>query len=219
MSFKILSVPQPLLMPGNLVDFQGNWPAAWRDKVFRVTDALQTIRDTEAGIIGHADEITINVDTDLGLNPEREAFLYQVRIGFNDFLGRFYVRWPSNDFTMQVQDPDFSIAQGDTTAAQRQLIGFLDHTVTKKENPTLRDPDPSLRFEFLWVKDQLPSFLIRGDSGSTAEDIFSKVNIRYLTNICRMEVETDPQLLADILNGELLVTQAIHYSETGRRGL
>lgn len=219
MSFKILTVPQSLLMPGNLVDFQGNWPEQWRDKIFRVSDALQTIRDREEGIIGHTGEITIDPDTDLGLNPERDEFLYQIRIGMNDFAGRFYVRWPSNDFTMQVQDPDFSIAPADTSASQRQLIGFLDHTVTKKENPTLRDPESGLRFEFLWVRDQLPSFLVRGDSGSAAEEVFSKVNIRYLTNICRIVEETDPTLIEDIRSGELLVTQAIHYSEIGRRGL
>ena len=69
------------------------------------------------------------------------------------------------------------------------------------------------------MKDQLPSFLIRGDSGGTGTDIFSKVNIRYLTNICRIEAVTDPAVIDDIRNGNLLVTQAIHYSETGRRGL
>lgn len=219
MSFRILTVPQPLLQAGDLVWFRGNWPLVWRDKIFRIEDTLATIRDREEGIIGHNDEITIDPDATLGLNPERDPFLYQVRIGMNDFLGRLYVRWPSNDFTMQVQDPDFSIAPADATAAQRQLIGFLDHTVTKKENPTILDPTPGLRFEFIWVRDQLPSFLVRGDSGSTAEDIFSKVNIRYLTNICGITEVDDPTLLDQITSGELLITQALHYSEIGRRGL
>ncbi|HEU0022887.1 MAG TPA: hypothetical protein VFR55_14625 [Dehalococcoidia bacterium] len=219
MSFKILTVPQPLLQPGDLVDMRGNWPQPWRDQIYRVTDTLPTIRDREEGIIGHNGEITIDPDATLGLNPEREEFIYQVRIGMNDFPGRFYVRWPSNDFTMQVQDPNFSIAQADTSASQRQLIGFLDHTVTRKENPTRRDPEPGLRFEFLWVKDQLPSFLIRGDSGALVTDIFAKVNIRYLTNICRIEAVTDPEIIDEIRSGSLLVSQAIHYSEIGRRGL
>ncbi|MFQ6030618.1 MAG: hypothetical protein ACE5Q6_24365 [Dehalococcoidia bacterium] len=219
MSFRILTVPQPLLQPGDIVWFRGNWPVQWREKIFRIEDALQTIRDFDHGVIGHDDEVTIDPDATLGLNPERDPFLYQVRIGMNDFLGRFYVRWPSNDFTMQVQDPDFSIAPADTTAAQRQLIGFLDHTVTKKENPTIWDPEFSLRFEFLWVRDQLPSFFVRGDSGAAAQDIFSRVLIRYLTNICGIAEVDDPQLIDRITSGDLLVTQALHYSEIGRRGL
>ena len=219
MSFRILSLPQPLLQPGDIVWFRGQWPPFWRDKIFRIEDVLQTIRDFDHGIIGHNDEIVIDPEDDLGMNPERDPFLYQVRIGMNDFMGRFYVRWPSNDFTMQLQDPNFSIAPADVTANQRQLIGFLDNTVTKRENPTLLDPTFSLKFEFLWVQDQLPSFLIRGDSGSVAEEIFSKVNIRYLTNICGIAELEDPALIDQITSGELLVTQALHYSEIGRRGL
>ena len=219
MSFRILTLPQPLLQPGDLVWFRGQWNEPWRDRIFRIEESLATIRDFDHGVIGHGDEITINVNTDLGLNPDRNQFLYQVRLGLNDFLGRFYVRWPSNDFTMQVQDPNFTIAPADVTAAQRQLIGFLDRTVTKKENPTIFDPEFSLRFEFLWVKDQLPSFLVRGDAGAVAQDIFSRVLIRYLTNVCGIAEVDDPQLIDQITSGELLVTQALHYSEIGRRGL
>ncbi len=218
MSFRILSIPQPLLASGDIVWFRGEWPLTWRDRIFRITDVLQTIRDREEGIIGHDDEITVDPD-DIGLNLERDPYLYQLRIGFNDFLGRAYVRWPSNDFTMQLQDPDFSIAPGDTTANQRQLIGFLDHSVTKRENPTQLEPEPGLRFEFIWVRDQLPSFLFRGDAGAAAQDIFSKVNVRYMINICGIAEVQDPALIDEITSGQLLVTQAIHYSEIGRRGL
>ena len=218
MSFRILNLAQPLLQPGDIVWFRGNWPVEWRGKIFRISDALPTIRDRDEGIIGHTDEVTVDPE-DIGLNPDRKPFLYQIRIGISDFLGRTYVRWPSNDFTMQLQDPDFSIAPADVSANQQQLIGFIDHTVTKKENPTFLDPAPSLRFEFIWVQDQLPSFLFRGDSGSVAEEIFSKVNVRYMTNICGIAEVDDPQLVSDITSGQLLVTQALHYSEVGRRGL
>ena len=217
MAFKILTLPQPLLQPGDLVDFRGNWPQPWRDKIFIVTQASQTVRDRQQGIIGDDDELVIDVDDDLGLNPERSEFLYQVRIGMNDFPGRFYVRWPSDDFALQVQDPNFSIAPADTSVGQRQFIGFLDHTTTKLEQPTLLNPEPGLRFEFIWVKDQLPAFLVRGDTG--ASNLFFKVNVRYLVNICALAEETDPTRIDEIRSGELLVTQAIHYSILGRRGL
>ena len=218
MSFRILNLAQPLLQPGDIVWFRGNWPLQWRGKIFRISDALPLIRDRDEGIIGHNDEITVDPE-DIGLNPDRDPFLYQVRIGFNDFLGRAFVRWPSNDFTMQLQDPDFSIVPADTGANQQQLIGFLDHQVTKKENPTFLSPEPGLRFEFLWVRDQLPSFLFRGDAGSLTEDVFSKVLVRYMVNICGLAEVDDPALVEEITSGELLVTQALHYSEIGRRGL
>lgn len=217
MAFKILTLPQPLLQPGDLVDFRGGWPQPWRDRLFIVTQASQTVRDRQQGIIGDDDELVVDVDTDLGLNPERSEFLYQVRIGMNDFPGRMYVRWPSNDFALQLQDPNFGIAPGDTSAAQRQFIGFIDHTTSKLEQPTLLNPEPGLRFEFIWVKDQLPAFLIRGDTGGS--NIFFKVNLRYLVNICALAEETDPDRLDAVRSGELLVTQAIHYSVLGRRGL
>jgi hypothetical protein len=217
-SFRIFAVPAALLQPGDLVWFRGEWPLQWREQIFRVNDVLQTIRDRQEGIIGHGDELVVDPD-DIGLNLERDNFFYQVRIGVNDFLGRLYVRWPSNDFTMQLQDPNFSISPEDVSADQRQLIGFLDHGVTKKENPTLFEPEEGLRFEFLWVRDQLPAFVYRGDAGAAATDIFSKVNVRYLTNICAIAPVDDPQLIDQITSGELLVTQAIHFSEIGRRGL
>ena len=60
---------------------------------------------------------------------------------------------------------------------------------------------------------------MRGDAGSATLDIFSRVNIRYLTNICGIAEVDDSELLDSITSGELLVTQALHYSEIGRRGL
>lgn len=212
MSFKLLAVPERLFEPGDLVSFNGEWPQFYRNKVFRVTRTMQTIRERVVGRLAPAAQVTVNVD-DIGLNPEYESWLYQVRIGVNPFLGHFYVRWPANDYTMQLQDPNFPINPQDDDL---RYIGFLDHDATKKENPTVFHPEPALRFQFIWVKDQLPGFIVYADS---PVGVFQKPVMRFLTNICAIVEETDQQTLEQVRSGKLLVAQATHYSEIGRRGI
>lgn len=216
MAFKLLVLPQRLLEPGDLVSFNGEWPLFWRNRLFRITRNLQTIRDrVVAAALVPDGEVTINIDA-AGLNPEFEPWLYQVRIGLNQGLYHFYTRWPSNDFTMQLQDPNFPVNPAD---ADLRNIGFLDVDATKIENATLESPAPALRFQFIWVKDQLPAFLVRSMVSTTGPAIYQKIVTRFLVNICGLEVVTDANLIQRVQSGELLVEQVLHYSEIGRRGL
>ena len=216
MAFKLLIEPQRLLEPGDLVSFNGEWPQFWRNKVFRVVRNSQTIRDrVVAPALVPDGEITIDVDA-AGLNPEFEPWLYQTRIGLNSGQWRFYVRWPSNDFAMQLQDPNFPVNPAD---ADLRNIGFLDANATKIENATLTSPDEALRFQFMWVKDQLPAFLVRSMASTTGPALYQKVVVRFLLNICGLAEETDPNLLQRVASGELLVEQILHYSQIGRRAI
>lgn len=216
MAFKLLVEPQRLLEPGDLVNFNGEWPQFWRNKLFRVTRNLQTIRDRVlAAALVPDGEITVNLD-DIGLNPEFEPWLYQTRIGLNPGLYNFYVRWPSNDFAMQLQDPNFPINPAD---ADLRNIGFLDENMTKIQNATLESPDEALRFQFIWVKDQLPAFVVRSIASTIGPQIFQKIVTRFLVNICGLVEETDSSLIQRVASGELLVEQILHYSQIGRRGL
>lgn len=216
MAFKLLVTPQRLLEPGDLVSFDGEWPAFWRNKVFRVQRNSVTIRDrlVEAALVPDG-EVTIDLDA-AGLNPEFEPWLYQVRIGLPVGPFHFFTRWPSNDFTMQLQDPNFPINPAD---ADLRNIGFLDHNATKIENATLESPEPPLRFQFIWVKDQLPSFIVRSIASLTGPAVHQKIVIRFLVNICGLIEETNPAILGQIADGSLLIEQVIHYSLLGRRGI
>lgn len=216
MAFKLLIVPQRLFEPGDLVNFNGEWPEFWRNKLYRVTRNLQTIRDrVVAPALVPDGEAIIDVDL-AGLNPEFEPWLYQTRIGLNEGLYHFFVRWPSNDFAMQLQDPNFPINPAD---ADLRNIGFLDSNATKIENATLESPEAPLRFQFIWVKDQLPSFLIRSTASATGPDIFQKIVVRFLVNICGLVRVDDPALIQRVASGDVLVEQVQHYSQLGRRGL
>lgn len=216
MAFKLLIEPQRLFEPGDLVNFNGEWPEFWRNKLYRVTRNLQTIRDrVVAPALIPDGEVIINVN-DAGLNPEFEPWLYQVRIGLNEGLYHFFVRWPSNDFAMQLQDPNFPINPAD---ADLRNIGFLDSNATKIENATLESPESALRFQFIWVKDQLPAFLVRSTASATGPDIFQKIVVRFLVNICGLVRVDDANLIQRVASGEILVEQVQHYSQLGRRGV
>ena len=124
-------------------------------------------------------------------------------------LVKLYARWPSNDFTRQLQDPNFTINPAD---ADLKLIGFSDHISTPIEDP---------RFRWIWVKDQLPSFIVRADSAPTGSTTgpFQKAVIRFLVNILGLTEETDQQVLSKVQSGELFVTSAQHYDLIGRRNV
>lgn len=172
MAFEELLVQERLLKPGDLIRFDGPWGTTYEDKVFRIVNTLATRRVRQVALLAPQAEATIDID-DIGLNPEETLFAYETRIGVPRSLVKLYARWPSNDFTRQLQDPNFTINPAD---ADLKLIGFSDHISTPIEDP---------RFRWIWVKDQLPSFIVRADSAPTGSTTgpFQKAVIRFLVNI------------------------------------
>ena len=118
---------------------------------------------------------------------------------------KLYARWPSNDFTRQLQDPNFQVNPAD---ADLKLIGFSDHVSSPVEDP---------RFRWFWVKDQLPSFVALADSGSLAVPMYQKARLRFIVNVLGLAEEKDTQVLQKAQSGELFVSAAQHYELLGRR--
>ena len=206
MAFEELLVQERLLKPGDLIRFDGPWGEPYTDRVFRVTRTETTQRVRLVAQSAPQAETVVDIDA-IGLNPEHTLFAYEIRIGVGQGLVKLFSRWPTNDFTRQLQDPNFQINPSD---ADRKLIGFSDHISSPFEDPL---------FRWFWVKDQLPSFLVLADSGGAGVGgMFQKVRLRFIVNILALVEETDQETLAQIETGELFVSTAQHYELQGRRG-
>ncbi len=151
-------------------------------------------------------ETVIDIDA-IGLNPEHQLFAYEIRMGVGQGLVKVYLRWPTNDFTRQLQDPNFQITPGN---ADLKLIGFSDHVSSPLEDP---------RFRMFWVKDQLPSFVALADAGAAATPMFQKVRVRFIVNVLGLIEEQDANVIARVESGELYVSSAQHYELIGTRGV
>lgn len=206
MAFEELLVQERLLKAGDLLRFDGAWGTTYQDKVFRITSAVNTQRVRQIALSAPDVQTVVDIDA-IGLNPEHELFAYELRVGVSRGLIKLFLRWPSNNFTRQVQDPNFQINPGDVDL---KLIGFSDSISSPVEDP---------RFRIIWIKDQLPSFVALADSGSAAIPMFQKIVLRFVLNILGLEQETDPQILEKAQTGELFVTAAQHYELIGRRSI
>lgn len=206
MAFEELLVQERLLKSGDLIQFNGQWGFPYTDKLFRVVSAENTQVVSEIALAAPGVQTVVVLD-DEGLNPEFENWAYEVRIGVSGELAKLYTRWPSNDFTRQVQDPNFSINPSDVA---RKLIGFSDQVSTPASDP---------RYRWFWVKDQLPSFIAMNDSGAlgSATPVFEKISLRWIVNILGLTPETDPQVVEGVQNGSVFVSQAQYWNLTGRR--
>ncbi len=206
MAFEELLVQERLLKAGDLLRFDGPWGDPYTNKVFRVTRTETTQRVRLGALSAPTRQHVIDID-DIGLNPEHKLFAYEVRVGVGQGLVKVYARWPTNDFTRQLQDPNFQINPADDDL---KLIGFSDHVSSPFEDP---------RFRWFWVKDQLPSFLALADSGTLAVPMYQKVRLRFIVNILGLVEETDSQTLQKVQSGELFVSTAQHYELLGRRAV
>lgn len=206
MAFEELLVQERLLKAGDLIRFDGPWGRVYTDTLFRVTSAVTTQRVRQIALSAPDVQTVVDIDN-IGLNPEHEFFAYELRIGVSRGLIKLFARWPSNDFTRQLQDPNFQINPGDVDL---KLIGFSDSISSPVEDP---------RFRFIWIKDQLPSFIALADSGSAAIPMFQKIVLRFIVNILGLQEETDPQVVEQARTGELFVTAAQHYELIGRRNI
>ena len=206
MAFEELLVQERLLKAGDLLRFDGPWGDPYTNKVFRGTRTETTQRVRLGALSAPTRQHVIDID-DIGLNPEHKLFAYEVRVGVGQGLVKVYARWPTNDFTRQLQDPNFQINPADDDL---KLIGFSDHVSSPFEDP---------RFRWFWVKDQLPSFLALADSGTLAVPMYQKVRLRFIVNILGLVEETDSQTLQKVQSGELFVSTAQHYELLGRRAV
>ena len=206
MAFVDLLVQERLLKAGDLLRFDGPWGRNYTDTLFRITSATNTRRVRQIALSAPDVQTVVDID-DIGLNPEHEFFAYEVRIGVSRGLIKLFPRWPTNDFARQLQDPNFQINPAD---ADLKLIGFSDSITSPVEDP---------RFRFIWIKDQLPSFVALADSGSLAVPMFQKIVLHFVVNILGLEQETDQQVLDQAASGELFVTAALHYELIGRRAI
>lgn len=206
MAFEELLVQERLLKAGDLLRFDGPWGRLYTDKLFRITSAINTRRIRQIALSAPGVQTVVDID-DIGLNPEHELFAYEIRIGVNRGLIKLFTRWPTNDFTRQIQDPNFQINPADVDL---KLIGFSDSITSPVEDP---------RFRFIWIKDQLPSFIALADSGSLAVPMFQKIILHFVVNILGLMEETDQQVLDQAASGELFVTAAQHYELIGRRAI
>lgn len=207
MAFELLAVPERLLKRGDFAYFDGEWPKDWANRYFRVARTRQTVRDyavpiqAGAGRYGMAPQqsIILNVETNLGLNPYYEKWFFQVRIGLNEGLYHVYPRWPSTEYGMSLQDPGFGIAPTDP---DRRYIGFLDMDASRKDQPL---------FQFLWVKDTLPSFEVYTDGDATIP-VYEKPVLRFLANMCLAQEVTEADALKALLSGTIPYFGAEHWS-------
>jgi hypothetical protein len=206
LAFEELLVQERLLKAGDLLRFDGPWGDPYTNKLFRVTRAETTQRVRLVALSAPTRQHVVDIDG-IGLNPEHKLFAYEVRIGVGQGLVKVYARWPTNDFTRQLQDPNFQINPAD---ADLKLIGFSDHISSPFEDP---------RFRWFWVKDQLPSFVALADSGTLAVPMYQKVRLRFIVNILGLVEETDSQTLQKVQSGELFVSTAQHYELQGRRAV
>ena len=206
MAFEELLVQERLLKRGDLIRFEGPWGDPYQNKLFRISSAETTQRWRLMALSAPGVQTVVDID-DVGLNPEHALYAYELRIGVGRGLYKLYARWPSNDFTRQLQDPNFQINPADDDL---KLIGFSDHVSSPFEDP---------RFRWFWVKDQLPSFLAMADSGTLAVPMYQKVRLRFIVNILGLVEETDTQTLQKVQSGELFVSTAQHYELLGRRAV
>ena len=206
MAFEELLVQERLLKRGDLIRFEGPWGEPYQGKLFRVSSAETTQRWRLISLSAPGVQSVVDID-DMGLNPEHALYAYELRIGVGRGLYKLYARWPSNDFTRQLQDPNFQINPAD---ADLKLIGYSDHVSSPVDDP---------RFRWFWIKDQLPSFLALADSGSAAAPMFQKVLLRFIVNILGLTEEKDQQVIQKASSGELFVTSAQHYDLIGRRAV
>lgn len=207
MAFEELLVQERLLKPGDLLRFDGPWGEPYTDTLFRVSNAQTTRRVRQVALSDAQVQTVVDIDA-IGLNPEHRLFAYELRIGVGKGLYKLYTRWPTNDFTRQLQDPNFQINPAD---ADLKLIGFTDH---------LTSPIPDPKYRFFWVNDQLPSFVVLADSGTVAVPMFQKVVLSFIVNILALSRETDENVLRQVQTGEIFVSAAQHYEITrmvGRR--
>ena len=204
MAFEELLVQERLLKAGDLLRFDGPWGEPYTNKLFRVTRAEVTQRVRLIALSPPTRQHVVDIDA-VGLNPEHSLFAYEVRIGVGQGLVKLYARWPTNDFTRQLQDPNFQTNPAD---ADLKLIGFSDHVSSPVEDP---------RFRWFWVKDQLPSFVALADAGSLAVPMYQKVRLRFIVNVLGLVEEKDSQTLQKVQTGELFVSAAQHYELQGRR--
>jgi hypothetical protein len=203
-AFEELLVQERLLKAGDLVLFQGQWGEPYANQLFRVTAAENTQRVRQVALSAPQVQTVIDID-DIGLNPEHALWAYEVRIGISKSLVKLYSRWPTNDFTRQIQDPNFSV---NPTDPDLRLIGYTDHISSPFHDP---------RFRWFWIKDQLPSFVALADSGPAAAGMYQKVLLRFIINVLGLQEETDQSVIDRVQTGELFVSTAQHYELIGRR--
>ena len=206
MAFEELLVQERLLKAGDLLRFEGSWGVPYANNLFRIGQAHNTRRVRLVALSDVDVETVIDIDV-IGLNPEIALWAYEIRLGVGQGLVKIYLRWPSNDFTRQLQDPNFQINPAN---ADLKLIGFSDHISSPFEDP---------RFRMFWVKDQLPSFVALADAGAVATPMFQKVRINVIVNILGLIEETDAAVIADVESGKLFVSSAQHYELQGNRAV
>lgn len=206
MAFEELLVQERLLKPGDLIRFEGSWGVPYANNLFRIGQTHNTRRVRQVALSDVDVETVIDIDA-IGLNPEIALWAYEIRMGVGQGLVKIYLRWPSNDFTRQLQDPNFQINPAN---ADLKLIGFSDHISSPFEDP---------RFRMFWVKDQLPSFVALADAGAAATPMFQKVRINVIVNILGLIEEVDAQVIADVDSGKLFVSTAQHYELQGNRAV
>ena len=204
MAFEELLVQERLLKRGDLIRFEGPWGVPYTNTLFRVGQTANTQRIRQVALSDVDVQTTIDIDA-IGLNPEHALWAYEIRLGVGQGLVKVYLRWPTNDFARQLQDPNFQINPAD---ADLKLIGFSDHISSPFENPL---------FRMFWIKDQLPSFIALADAGAVATPMFQKVRVRVIVNLLGLVEETDADVIARVNSGALFVSTAQHYELQGRR--
>ena len=134
MAFEELLVQERLLKVGDLIRFEGPWGEPYTDTLFRVTSAMTTQRTRQVALSAPAVQTVVDVDV-AGLNPEYRNYAYEIRIGVGKGLYKVYSRWPTNDFTRQLQDPNFQINPAD---ADLKLIGYSDYVSSPADRKSTR---------------------------------------------------------------------------------
>lgn len=213
MSIQLLTTPEPLLKVGHYVGMippgSGGWGEHYLSKWYQVTFAMQTIRDWRPGYMPASPDpdvpVTIDPDEDIGLAPRYYSTIYQCRIGLSpDWLA--YIRWPTNEYRMVLEEPDMSPVPAEATGDVRRYLGFIDSAQSPISDPN--DPDNKMRFEMFFIRDWMPIFHAYPNG---IED-YVKLVQRFMVNRCTIKAVTDEAIRAKLEKKELPYKPVFHYS-------
>lgn len=211
MSIQLLTTAEPLLKVGHYVGMippgAGGWGDKYPSKWYQVTFAMPTLRDYMKGYMPLAATaaVTIDPDDDVSLQPRYYSTIYQCRIGLSpDWLA--YIRWPTNEYRMVLEEPDMSPVPTEATTPFRRWLGFIDSAQSPIADPN--DPDFAMRFEMFFIRDWMPIF----HAFPNGIEDYVKLIMRFMVNKCTIRAVTDETIRGKLERKEIPYKPVFHYS-------
>ena len=213
--FQILTTPEPLLKLGYYVGMIGEWGDKYPSKWYQVVFPRYTIRDFYSGIMPSDAAAALEIDpastTGMGMEPRYYTTIYQVRMGLSPDWG-FYLRWPSGEYRMPLEQPGFEPVPTEYTSTEKGLLGFID----SRQSPITPDA-ADLKWEMFYVRDWMPVFYAYPHFVTSATSKYVKLITRQVVNMITMQPVRDPETRKRLENLQLPFKPVFHYSEYMKR--